>query len=111
MRILIEGYEYPPMLMTPHNPHYYRDLMEEAGFEKAKDLYAYLHTVAPELPEKVVRVAASRRKGIRARTIDMKNFGSEMLAFREVYNSSTWQKRLGFPPPRPSMNSGIRRNG
>ncbi len=95
---LIEGYEDPPMLMTPHNPPYYRDLMEEAGFEKAKDLYAYLHTVAPQLPEKVVRVAAlAERKGIRARTIDMKNFGSEMLAFREVYNSA-WQKNWGFLP-------------
>lgn len=95
---LIEGFESPPMLMTPYNPPYYGDLMERAGMVKAKDLYAFIYTVKEELPEKILRVAAlAERKGISARIMDKRQFMSDMRAFREVYNSA-WERNWGFLP-------------
>lgn len=39
--LLIDGFQHPPMLLTAHNPPYYRELIEEWGFEKVKDWYAW----------------------------------------------------------------------
>ncbi|HTR44666.1 MAG TPA: GNAT family N-acetyltransferase [Thermodesulfovibrionales bacterium] len=95
---LTEGFGEPPMLMTPHNPPYYNELMEEYGMEKAKDLFAYIHQVREQLQEKVLRVAAiAEKRGVRVRPVDKKRFDEEMLVFKEVYNSA-WEKNWGFIP-------------
>ena len=39
--LLIDGFQFPPMLLTSHNPPYYSGLIEGWGFEKAMDLYAW----------------------------------------------------------------------
>jgi len=95
---LIEGYDAPPMLMTPYNPPYYHELMEACGMAKAKDLYAYLYDVREELPEKVLRVAAiADRRGITVRQVEKKKFRAEMLVFKQIYNAA-WEKNWGFIP-------------
>lgn len=96
--LLIEGFDFPPMLMTPYNPPYYRDLIEHYGMEKIKDLFAYHYDVQETPPEKVVRVAAiAEKRGIRTRSLDKKNFQEEMRVFREVYHSA-WEQNWGFIP-------------
>ena len=95
---LIEGFEDPPMLMTPHNPPYYNDLMERYGMQKAKDLYAFIHEVRETLPEKVLRVAMiAEKRGVSVRPVDKKKFDQEMRIFQKVYNSA-WEKNWGFIP-------------
>jgi len=95
---LIEGFHDVPMLMTPYNPPYYNDMMEQYGMQKAKDLYAFMYTVKKSLPEKVLRVAAiAEKRGIKVRPVDKKKFREEMLVFKEVYNSA-WEKNWGFIP-------------
>jgi hypothetical protein len=95
---LLEGYDEHPMLMTPYNPPYYHDLMEQAGMAKAKDLYAYRYDVQEELPEKVLRVAAiAERRGITVRRVEKRKFRDEMMVFRQVYNAA-WEKNWGFVP-------------
>ncbi len=37
--LLIDGFQFPPTILTAHNPPYYRDLIERCGFTKAKDWY------------------------------------------------------------------------
>lgn len=95
---LIEGFDQPPMLMTPFNPPYYNNMMERYGMHKAKDLYAFIYDVRKNLPEKVLRVAViAEKRGIRVRPVDKKIFDEEMLIFKEVYNSA-WEKNWGFIP-------------
>ena len=95
---LAEGFDQPPILMTPYNHAYYNDLMEQCGLSKAKDLYAYILDTPEELPQKINRVAEiALKSGIRVRTIDMKNFHRDMQIFKVVYNSA-WQKNWGFIP-------------
>ena len=95
---LIEGFHNVPMLMTPHNPPYYNNMMEQYGMQKAKDLYAFIYTVKESLPEKVLRVAAiAEKRGVQVRPVDKRKFHEEMLVFKEVYNSA-WKKNWGFIP-------------
>jgi hypothetical protein len=95
---LIEGFNTPPMLMTPYNPDYYNDLMEKHGMTKSKDLYAYIYDVSEDLPEKVLRVAKiAAKKGVSIRPLNKKNFGYDMNIFKDVYNSA-WEKNWGFIP-------------
>lgn len=95
---LIDGYEYPPVLMTPYNPPYYNYFMERYGMRKAKDLYAFIQDVPDRLPEKILRVAViAEKRGITVRPVLKERFDEEMLIFKEVYNSA-WEKNWGFIP-------------
>ncbi|MBF0336558.1 MAG: N-acetyltransferase [Nitrospirae bacterium] len=96
---LIDGFDTPPMLMTPHNPPYYKTLMEGCGMLKVKDLYAYAKEVPPDgPPQKVNRVAdIAQKRGITVRSINMKDYKNELLRFKDIYNSS-WADNWGFIP-------------
>lgn len=96
--LLVEGFDEPPLLMTPYNPPYYAGLMEACGMEKAKDLYAYIYRIGETLPEKIHKVAAvAEGKGIRARPLRVSHFHSDMRVFQEIYNSA-WSENWGFVP-------------
>ncbi len=96
--LLIEGYDSSPMLMMPYNPPYYSALLEQCGFTKAKDLFAYIIDVPESLPEKVFRVAGIvEKQGVKVRPISLKSFKQEMTIFKSIYNSA-WEKNWGFVP-------------
>ncbi len=95
---LFQGFDEPPMLMTPYNMPYYTNLMEDYGLQKTKDLHAYIIDVKDSLPEKILRVAAiAEKRGITVRPVDRKNFEFEMKVFKEIYNSA-WEENWGFIP-------------
>lgn len=95
---LLEGFDEAPMLMMPYNPPYYNDLMSGYGLRKAKDLHAYIYNVEPELPEKILRVAAiAEKRGVTTKQVTKDYFMESMRGFRDVYNSA-WQHNWGFIP-------------
>lgn len=58
--MLIDGFDSPPMVMMPYNPAYYPELLEQDGWQKAKDAYAYIFPLDKPLSaefEKAYRVA------------------------------------------------------
>ncbi|HET7040671.1 MAG TPA: hypothetical protein VFI13_01570, partial [Gemmatimonadales bacterium] len=65
--LLVDGFDTPNVVMMPHNPPYYRRLVEGAGFVKAKDLLAYEggnadHPVdTPERLKRAVRITLERQ--------------------------------------------------
>jgi len=66
----ISGFDSPPRLMMPYNPPYYPELVEQLGWHKAKDAYAYDFSLAQSLPskfERAYRVAV--RSGLTLRPI------------------------------------------
>ncbi|MBI4654442.1 MAG: N-acetyltransferase [Nitrospirae bacterium] len=97
--LLIDGYNCSPMIMMPYNPSYYSMLLEQCGFAKAKDLYAYIIDVPKTiLPEKVFRVVRIAEKhNITVRHINIKSFRQEMEIFKSIYNSA-WERNWGFVP-------------
>jgi hypothetical protein len=98
--LLVEGFDSPPVLMMTYNPPYYVDLVEGAGFHKAKDLLAYWFDLAPEPRARLSRIAERvqrREPDVVIRTIPKSDLAAELPRIREVYNAA-WEKNWGFVP-------------
>ena len=98
--LLIDGFDTDPMLLMPHNPRSYGAFIENAGYTKAKDLYAWLYALQPEVPPLIARVADRLRvrHGIRLRPLNVREFDREADRLREIY-CSAWERNWGFVPP------------
>lgn len=96
--LLVDGFNTPPTIMNPHNPAYYVDLVEGAGFTKAMDLFQYQSTEIT-LPDRLIdRVKkVLERKNITLRTLVMKDFDQEIERIKKIYNNA-WEKNWGFVP-------------
>lgn len=96
--LLVEGFESPPTVLNPHNPPYYVDLVERAGFQKAMDLWQY-QTVSTVLPDRLERAAqkVAKRLNVTLRPLDMKHFKTEVDQIKPLYNGA-WEKNWGFVP-------------
>ncbi|HRP02880.1 MAG TPA: hypothetical protein PLE30_09565 [Candidatus Kapabacteria bacterium] len=96
--LLIENFDEPPMILMTYNPPYYRDLIEEYGFLKAKDLYAYRLNYKDFASEKLKRMVGiiTERNQITFRNVDFKkNFKHDVALIKEIYNRA-WQPNWGF---------------
>ncbi len=94
----VGGAEGPPVLMMPHNPAYYLTLVEDYGFEKAKDLYAYLmdSQIPPDYLLRAEKLVL-KRYDVRVRELRMSDFEAELATVRSLYNAA-WEKNWGFVP-------------
>jgi hypothetical protein len=97
--LLIVGFEYSPVVGMTYNPPYYQGLIESCGFEKEKDLLAFLIDGEYKLPDWMDRLAerTARKKGVRIRHVDPKQMDAEFDLIREIYNDS-WSGNWGFVP-------------
>jgi GNAT superfamily N-acetyltransferase len=99
--LLVMGFDLPPTIMMPHNPGWYAELIEGAGFAKSKDLLVYeggneAGSTPPERIERAVRLV-TERLGLTLRPLDMKNFRAEVERVKVLYNQC-WEKNWGFVP-------------
>jgi GNAT superfamily N-acetyltransferase len=96
---LLEGFDSSPMVMMTYNPRYYPRLMEQAGLQKAKDLYSFVNTADGVDLDKIGRVAdrALKRHGVTVRPINLKDFNGEVGRIWDVYNAA-WSRNWGFVP-------------
>lgn len=96
--LLVEGFDTPPMVMMPHNPPWYAELLESAEMAKAKDLLAYVCEVSSPQERLVAfeRVARERYDVI-VRPFDKSKFREEVELIRTLYNAA-WEANWGFVP-------------
>ncbi len=97
--LLVDGFDLSPTVLMTYNPPYYINLIENYGFRKAKDLYAYLlsqDTVYSERLERANRIV-KKKQGLTIRTIDMKHFYEDVERIKEVYNKA-WARNWGAVP-------------
>lgn len=99
--LLIDGFDTPPFFMMTHNRPWYGRLVEESGFGKIEDMYAFwgevgmLQTIDSKLG--VMIEGVKERFGVTVRPLDRSRFDEEVRMFLDIYNSSlggTW----GFVP-------------
>ena len=97
--LLIEGFEYSPVVEMPYHPPYYARLVESCGYAKEKDLLAFLLEGDYHLPEWMDSLAErlAAKKSIHIRRINPKDIGAEFDLIREIYNDS-WSGNWGFVP-------------
>lgn len=97
--LLVDGFNERPTLLMPYNPEYYVRLIENYGFVKAKDLYAYLlsqETVYSDRFERANSLVKLRNQ-ITIRTLDMKHFDRDAAIVKQIYNAA-WAKNWGAVP-------------
>jgi GNAT superfamily N-acetyltransferase len=99
--LLIHGFDDPPWFMMTYNKPYYARLVENYGFRKAQDLYAFWGHINM-LEEVSTRLSALAegvidRFQVKLRPMNIKRFNEEIATFLKIYNRSlvsTW----GFVP-------------
>ena len=95
--LLVDGFETPPMVMMGHDPRYAGRRVEEQGYAKAKDVYAYLVNVDKYPPKVRQRVERANLPSVRLRQLDFKNYERDVRAMTETMNEA-WAHNWGFTP-------------
>jgi ribosomal protein S18 acetylase RimI-like enzyme len=95
--LLVEGFEFPPTLLTSHNPPYYAALLEGLEFAKTMDFYAWWFSEPERAAARLRRLAAAlkKRHSVNIRQLNMKDFKAESSRLREIYNEA-WKDNWGF---------------
>lgn len=99
--MLVEGFHSPPTFMMTYNKEYYGTLVENYGFFKSQDMYAFLGHVEmlENLDPKLSFIAEEARKrfNVDVRPIDKKNFAQDVSSFLDIYNKAL-PGQWGFTP-------------
>jgi GNAT superfamily N-acetyltransferase len=97
--LLIDGFDKSPYILMTYNPPYYQKLVENYGFGKMRDLYAYEVNKEKVFTEKLVRVtnAVTKREGLVIRPLNMKDFDNEVKIIRDLYIRG-WERNWGEVP-------------
>jgi len=95
--LLVEGFDKPPTIMSPHHRDYQGSLAEGAGLAKIKDCYGWWYDVAiaPRAQKAWEMIAALPE--VRFRTVNRKNLDAEVHDILSVFNDA-WQHNWGFVP-------------
>ena len=96
--VLIEGWDTPPVLGMTHTRDYYPALIEQAGYGKVKDLYAWSYVVGrfnKRLAALYARAAA--QPNVHIRTFDRKRLRDDIRIAAQIFNES-WADNWGFVP-------------
>jgi hypothetical protein len=99
---LIEGFEREPMIKQPWHPPYYQRRLEEAGLQKAIDLYMWALDISDR--EKILPVIfelaeqARTKHAIELRHLRRRDLSRDIKGiFGDVYNTA-WKRNWGFVP-------------
>jgi hypothetical protein len=96
--LLVEGFDKPPVLMSPHHREYQGKLAEGAGLQKVKDCYGWWYdVVAPTARGQRAWESIVALPEFRFRTVDRKNLENEVHDLLDVFNDA-WQHNWGFVP-------------
>jgi len=95
----IEGFDEPPTAMMGHHRPEYRAWIEEAGYEKAKDLLTYELDITNWEDPKIDRLIAmgERNPHIRIRMVDKSRFNEEARVILNLLNDA-WSTNWGYVP-------------
>ena len=108
--LLVEGHDTPPMFMMGHDAPHTGGRIEGAGYARAKDIYAYVCSVADDLPPAILRrVRKPAAGGVVLRTLDMKRFDQEVRTLTEILNDA-WAGNWGFTPTTEAETQALANN-
>ena len=95
--LLVEGFDTSPCVMMSHGRPYYPARVEEQGYEKAQDLFAYTLKSAFAPPPVMLRLAERARREVRMRTLRRRDLAAELEILRDIFNDA-WAGNWGFVP-------------
>jgi hypothetical protein len=98
MGCLIDGFDTPPMILMPHHRPYQGGLIEQAGLEKIKDVYAWRYTVGDvsKRAQKAMQDVEAMPE-VKLRHVDKKHVERDVRIIMDVFNDA-WSDNWGFVP-------------
>ena len=96
--VLIEGFEFPPAVLTAHSPPYYRGLIEAGGFAKEIDLYAWWFSDPTAAARRLRRLAGAlleKRREVTLRQRNPRDAAAENRRILHIYHEA-WKDNWGF---------------
>ena len=96
--VLVEGFDTPPYFMMPHHLPYQGGLVEQAGYVKEKDFYAWKYTVG-DLNARTRKAHAeiAAMPEVTGRPMSMKHMQRDVDIIVDVFNDA-WSDNWGFVP-------------
>ncbi len=103
--VLVKGFDHIPAPMVGHTPEYYPSLLEQFGFRKYRDAFAYAVSLEAfngsleNIPKNLLQLAmaAEKRYNIVVRNIRMEHWNKELQAALYIINSALGYQREGVP--------------
>jgi hypothetical protein len=95
--LLVEGFDTPPCLMMGHARPYYRTRIEENGYQKAKDLLAYIIDAHFDHPAAIQAIVKRVKKRVTIRSLRKSNYYEDMKIIEDIFNDA-WSENWGFIP-------------
>jgi hypothetical protein len=99
--VLVDGFDVTPRVRQPWHPPYYARLCEEAGLEKAVDMFMWSLDISGR--DKVMPIIwelaeqLEPKHGITIRKMTRLGLRRDLDAFAEIYNEA-WSRNFGFVP-------------
>lgn len=94
--LLVHGFDTPPMILMGHDPAYTGKRVEEQGYAKAQDMFAYIADETGDIPEIAQRrVKRGLPSGVVLRQLDMSRYDQEVVTLTEILNDA-WSDNWGF---------------
>lgn len=97
--LLVERFDDAPQIMMTYNPPYYETFLNQLGFKKAMDLFAYNYNPRIPLPKIISDIAkrTESKSRITYRELNLKEWEKELDKMFDIYNSA-WEENWGFVP-------------
>ncbi|MGI9170613.1 MAG: dATP pyrophosphohydrolase, partial [Caulobacteraceae bacterium] len=95
--LLVDGFDTPPMLMMGHDPAYAGRRIEELGYAKAKDVFAYISDVPVFTPGVQTRLKRPLPAGVVLRSVRMDRFDEGVRILVDTL-SDAWSQNCGAAP-------------
>ncbi|MEP1230980.1 MAG: hypothetical protein ABJG88_09925 [Litorimonas sp.] len=104
--LLIDGFDTPPAILMPYGRPDYQTSVEEYGFEKVVDLYAYMSDLHAGYPRSRIIQAlvgyADKTPSLTWRRLDKSNFVEDIKIAMDIFNDA-WSENWGFIPFTPEQ--------
>ena len=95
--LLVDGFDTPPCVMMGHARTYYGARIEGIGYQKAKDLFAYIidgnftHTSAMQA------IVKRAQKRVTIRSLQKSSFNEDLKIIEDIFNDA-WSENWGYIP-------------
>jgi GNAT superfamily N-acetyltransferase len=99
--LLISGFDTPPVVMMLHGKEEYKGIVEDFGYTKAIDMFAYQAELSagyprPKITQMMVK-SADRNNDIKVRSMRSGKFRDELNIVMDIFNDA-WSENWGFVP-------------
>ena len=96
--ILVEGFDTPPYVMTPHSLPYYDAAIQQCGYLPAQDLLAYeLSSTTLTIPRVMQALLNRSADRIKVRPLQRRKKAAELEMMRDIFNDA-WENNWNFVP-------------